>query len=299
MKNQTKIIIWVIGIILLLGLIFATLYSTGVLQSFLNTSPISGISKNVDGGYESIDIYEETITTSFGEVNLETPYLGSLTNNDPYRICNTGNSYITISNSKTINDDLIYLKSSIGGTESICGYNYIQVNVNFNKNVKIEGSCDIEGNVYRNSNFLAQTNHCEISTRDDRAEMQPITQSNTFTEEYKAGDTATFYVKTFSSVKSSVQAELTLNIEEEIIEKQTYYRLENEECKEINLIPSEVKNNDYDNLEECESNIIIGPEPEPEPEPSIDKPNYILYGALGILGIFIILIITLILRKKR
>jgi len=128
-----------------------------------------------------------------------------------------------------------------------------------------------------------------------------------------------------STEYSPVSTTKTLKVNQGI-EKETFYRFQDNTCVIVNILPSERTANDYDTQSECETNIIVecnagdlkcvgndlmicqnnqfilqktcefGCEnKECKEEPT----NWIIYLAIGIVAIFIIGIIILIIMKRR
>lgn len=116
-----------------------------------------------------------------------------------------------------------------------------------------------------------------------------------------------------------------------IIDKINVYRLQNNQCSFISILPSEKTSNDYNTLNECQAKITILPGEvmvyrfsdnkcslipilpsektdldfdtkqgcEENIDDEIEKPNYLLYVSIGVIVIFLFVLVYFFARRKR
>jgi len=216
-------------------------------------------------------------------VNIETPWKGSLSSGqtglpeaeypyDKVRICGTDDEgKVSISNSYSINNNL-YLSSSISGDRQECKYNYIKTNFSLPKgtlyidydlsgvgsiwgdNGESEAILDITG---KDISLHLYSFNCDPNRygcgKDRYGRFNSILDPGT--EEIAINEPTEIIVelKVGKSYYGSASGKVTLTFVPS--NKITIYRLENNQCNQIEIYEDERTANDYDTLAECESNI--------------------------------------------
>lgn len=280
MKNKAlkKTLKVTAGIIVFAALLFAVTYFGFIQQSFIvieNRPLDTGVFNfaGQQGAYETVklrcsdsnDIIHDTVVDGVTYHIEGLNFCNSLVSTNTLELVSniTGINCVRHSGSVCVKENYIQAKELLPAGKYTVNYNY---NLN-------QGDTDSTNVAFTIDSFSA-------SFKDPSSDIQ--TYEFTLTEPKEVIFKITTGIR---SVGGSSDGKMIINYAPEVLT--TYYRLTNNSCNSISLLPSQVTANDYTTQLECEQHIIVPPKPP------------ILLIAMIVFSIIIVFVFILILLKRR